>query len=436
MSTATPLPWSDPPAAHSVETGFRSIFGHAPIPAARCNPQGLIVEMNPAFEQALDDELDVRNDDENDDENHRARTSAVRLYDLVAPENRDSTESLLREVLDGTRRCVRMEGKNTAHATAITHWTAWRLPASPQETTHVLLMAERQPDLQPELKLKLAAEEDLLQTERWQAVGRLTGSVVHDFNNLLTGVMLYCDLLLSGLNPLDLRLRSYTEEIRSAIMQASGLVRQLLVFARPKTADVRPLCLNQIAQAMQDLLTRLLGENIELELRLDPGLGLVEIDPAQAHQIFLNLILNARDAMPAGGRIIVETSNCKFQSVGGSVPTQPSAFPCVLLTVGDNGCGMDAKTRQRLFEPFFTTKSSGKGTGLGLTTVRGIVTTHRGLIHVESEPGRGTRVMILLPRASACAAPDSSNPDFSHPANSPSNAPPTKFQEAKKESLL
>jgi signal transduction histidine kinase len=443
MSTATPLPWSDPSAVDSVETGFRSIFGHAPIPAARCNPQGLIVEMNPAFEQALDDELD----DENDGENHRVRTSGLRLYDLVAPENRDPTESLLREVLDGTRRYVRMEGRNSAHATAITHWTAWRLPASPQQTTHVLLMAERQPELQSELKPKptpaelAPADDDLLQTERWQAVGRLTGSVVHDFNNLLTGVMLYCDLLLSGLSPFDLRLRSYTDEIRSAIVQASALVRQLLVFARPKPSDVRPLCLNQIAQAIQDLLTRLIGANIALELRLDPGLGLVEIDPAQAHQIFLNLILNARDAMPAGGRITVETSNCKFQSVGGSVPTQPSAFPCVLLTVGDNGCGMDAKTRQRLFEPFFTTKSSGKGTGLGLTTVRGIVTTHRGLIHVESEPGRGTRVMILLPRASACAAPafshpDSSNPAFSHPANSLSNAPPTKFQEAKKESLL
>jgi signal transduction histidine kinase len=156
---------------------------------------------------------------------------------------------------------------------------------------------------------------------------------------------------------------------------------------------------------MKDLLTRLIGENITLEFRLDPDLGLLKIDQAQAQQIILNLILNARDAMPNGGRIVVETSNCRFQAVAGSTLSEQaaSAFPCILFTVADNGCGMDEKTRQRLFEPFFTTKNTGKGTGLGLTTVRSIVTTHRGLIHVESEVGRGTRVMILLPRASQTA---------------------------------
>jgi two-component system cell cycle sensor histidine kinase/response regulator CckA len=276
------------------------------------------------------------------------------------------------------------------------------------------------------------AEESLLQTQRWEAVGRLAGGVVHDFNNLLTGVMLYCDLLLSSMDARDRR-RRYAEEIRSAIVHGTGLVKQLLVFARPQVTPVRALSLNQIARGMQDLLTRLIGENIALELHLDPELGAVTIDQAQAQQVLLNLVLNARDAMPNGGRITVQTSNCRFQPVAeANAPSSLPAFPCVLLVVGDNGQGMDLVTRQRLFEPFFTTKNAGQGTGLGLTTVRSIVTTNRGLIHFESEPGRGTRVMILLPRAPQPAASgllDTSNPDSGALS-------PTPIQEIKKESLL
>jgi two-component system, cell cycle sensor histidine kinase and response regulator CckA len=276
-------------------------------------------------------------------------------------------------------------------------------------------------------------QESILQTQRWEAVGRLAGGVVHDFNNLLTGVMLYSDLLLSSLDGRDRR-RRYAEEIRSAIVQATGLVKQLLVFARPQATPVRSLCLNEIARAMQDLLTRLIGENIVLDLHLDPELGAVSMDQAQAQQILLNLILNARDALPKGGRITVETSNCKFQPVAGTMaPSTPTAFPCILLVVGDNGHGMDAATRHRLFQPFFTTKNAGQGTGLGLTTVRSIVTTNRGLIHFESEPGRGTRVMILLPRASQSAVSDLSEAEAANPDSGALS--PTPFQD-KKESLL
>jgi two-component system cell cycle sensor histidine kinase/response regulator CckA len=273
-------------------------------------------------------------------------------------------------------------------------------------------------------------EEPQLQAQRWEAVGRLAGGVVHDFNNVLTGVMLYCDLLLTSLDARDRR-RRYAEEIRSAIMQATGLVKQLLVFARPQATPVRTLSLNEIARGMHDLLARLIGENIALELHLDPELGSVTIDQAQAQQVLLNLVLNARDALPSGGRITVETSNCKFQPVARTTsPTSLPAFPCVLLVVGDNGHGMDAATRQRLFEPFFTTKNAGQGTGLGLTTVRSIVTTNRGLIHFESEPGRGTRVLILLPRASQPSDPlDKADPDSETQS-------PTPIQQIKKEPLL
>jgi two-component system cell cycle sensor histidine kinase/response regulator CckA len=288
------------------------------------------------------------------------------------------------------------------------------------------------PDLAAEENAKTPVEETQLQAQRWEAVGRLAGGVVHDFNNLLTGVMLYCDLLLSSLDARDRR-RHYTEEIRSAIVQGTGLVKQLLVFARPQALPVRTLCLNEIARGMHDLLARLIGENIAFELNLDPELGVVTIDQAQAQQILLNLVLNARDALPNGGRITVETSNCKFQPIAGTMsPTDLPVFPCVLLVVGDNGHGMDAATRQRLFEPFFTTKNAGQGTGLGLTTVRSIVTTNRGLIHFESEPGRGTRVLILLPRA---PQPAVSGPlDMADPDSGAQS--PTPIQQIKKESLL
>jgi signal transduction histidine kinase len=381
------------------------------VAVARCDPQGVIVEMNPAFERTLDRTV--------------ASRRSLRLCELVRPQDREKTELLLCDLLASRRDRISIEAGGAGPGQSSSLWTAWRHSGFAGEPDHALLIAEPRP--------AVLAEEGLLQTQRWEAVGRLAGGVVHDFNNLLTGVMLYCDLLLSSLDARDRR-RRYADEIRSAVVQATGLVRQLLVFARPQATSARLLCLNEVARAMRDLLTRLIGENIILDLHLDPELGAVKIDQAQAQQILLNLVLNARDALPEGGRITVETSNCRFQPVaetmvaGGMV----AAFPCVLLVVGDNGRGMDAETRQHLFEPFFTTKNAGQGTGLGLTTVRTIVTTNRGLIHFESEPGRGTRAMILLPRAFPSADPnslDSSTPDSATPPAMPSH-------EVKKESLL
>jgi signal transduction histidine kinase len=404
MNTATPFPWPDLSTDESAKTTFRATFEHAPVAVARCNPQGVIVEMNPAFRRGLDHAV--------------ANRRSLRLCELVQPHERDNTESLLRDLFASRRDCV---GIQASHVGAM--WTAWRQTGGPGEPDHALLIGECS-DRSP-------AEESQLQKQRWEAVGRLAGGVVHDFNNLLTGVMLYCDLLLSSLDARDRR-RRYADEIRSAIVQATGLVRQLLVFARPQPTPARLLSLNEVASAMQDLLSRLIGENIKLDLHLDPELGVVRIEPTQVQQILLNLVLNARDALPNGGRITIETSNCRFQPVAGTVAAVGlPAFPCVLLVVSDNGHGMDAATRQHLFEPFFTTKNAGQGTGLGLTTVRSIVTTNRGLMHFESEPGRGTRVMILLPRSSPSA--DSSSQDA---ATSDSEAPSSTLFQDKKESLL
>jgi signal transduction histidine kinase len=446
MNTATPFPWSDSPAGASPSTTFRAAFEHAPIAVARCNPQGVIVDMNSAFERTLDRGV--------------ASQRRLRLCELVRPQDRDKTESLLRDLLNSQRDSIDLETPGAGPGQSSAKWTAWRQPGCSGEPDHALLIVHnevrqsivhnsvqqssvhqssvhqssvQQSMVQSNVQRSsdtVPAEETPLQTQRWEAVGRLTGGVVHDFNNLLTGVMLYCDLLLSSLDARDRR-RQYADEIRSAIVQASALVRQLLVFARPQATPAQHLCLNEIAGSMRSLLTRLIGENIALDLHLDPQLRAVKIDQAQAQQIILNLVLNARDALPNGGRITLETSNCKLQPVAGPMASGPSAFPCVLLVVADNGQGMNAETRQRLFEPFFTTKNAGQGTGLGLTTVRSIVTTHRGLIHFESEPGHGTRVMILLPRApqpAGNALPDPT-PDSRAPSSTPS-------QEIKKESLL
>jgi signal transduction histidine kinase len=410
MKTATPFPRPTPSRTANEVSAFHSIFECSPLAAACCSSQGSIVAMNPVFKRSLTPEL--------------TRQECWRLTDFFPLSSQSSAESAIRDLF-----ACNLDSVQIAHespALNLANWRAWRLPAKGEESPHALLIA----DPSPRAAATLAGEESLLQAQRWEAVGRLAGGVVHDFNNVLTGVMLYTDLLLSSIDARDRR-RRYAEEIRSAIVQASGLVRQLLVFARPQKIQVRALCLNQVAEDMKDLLTRLIGDNIALEFKLDPDLGLLKIDQARAQQIILNLVLNARDAMPHGGRVVVETSNCRFQRVAGFSPAvQAPAFPCILFAVSDNGCGMDEQTHQRLFEPFFTTKGEGKGTGLGLATVRSIVTTNSGLIHVESQPGRGTRVMILLPRASQAA-----NAVFLAPQNLCAQPSEPTFQGIQKDSL-
>jgi signal transduction histidine kinase len=411
MNAATPFPWSEFPAGESTETAFRAFFEHAPIAVARCNPDGVIVEMNPAFERSLDRGV--------------ASRKSLRLRELVPPQDRDRTDLLLRDLLDCTRDGIGIDAKGAGYGQARARWTAWRQAGRGGEPDHALLIAEPASDA-------ASPGDSILQTQRWEAIGRLAGGVVHDFNNLLTGVTLYCDLLLSSLDSHDRRHR-YAEEIRSATLQAGGLVRQLLACARPQAAAPHLLSLNEIVGAMHHLLTRMIGENIILELRLDPGLGAVKIARAQAQQVLLNLVLNARDALPDGGLITVETSNCGFQPLTvASPPNTSPAFPCVLLVVGDNGHGMSAETRRRLFEPFFTTKTAAKGSGLGLTTVQSIVTSNHGLIHFESEPSRGTRAMILFPQSGQSAAPD----PLDTPNQDSAAISATPFQEARKESLL
>jgi len=375
MSTAAEFRWT----WQDAKTDLCFLFANAPIGLAECQGQGNIIAMNPALERML--------------EGHPKVARLPHLSDLIFPEENPESERLLRELFEGTRDSFQIEPKASVGNGQPLRWTAWRVLGGNGGPDSVLAVAE-------DASANHEAEQRLRQAESLEAVGRLAGGVAHDFNNLLTGVLLYCDLLMTILEP-GHKGRKYAEEIRSASLQATGLVRQLLAVARPRSSQPCLLSLNEIAQGMGNLLVRLIGENIELKSRLDPNLGLIRMDPAQAQQIILNLVLNARDAMPGGGQITIETSNCKVQVLAEPhfVNASTGSIACALLVVGDNGCGMDAETRAHLFEAFFTTKPAGRGTGLGLATVYDIVTSNGGLVHVDSAPGCGTRFTLLLPLA-------------------------------------
>ena len=244
--------------------------------------------------------------------------------------------------------------------------------------------------------------EQLNQAQKMEAVGRLAGGVAHDFNNLLTAIIGYCDYSMLSLDEPE-TLGKNLEEIKKAGNRAAALTQQLLAFSRRQVMKPKVLDLNRLMANLEKLLRRLLGEDITLETHCAPDLGNIIADPGQIEQVIMNLCINARDAMPRGGRITVETSNVAMESTRRETRFAILQGDYVLLRIIDNGSGMDAETRSHLFEPFFTTKEVGKGTGLGLSTVYGIVKQTGGYIGVESAPGAGTSFDIYFPRSTAGA---------------------------------
>jgi PAS domain S-box-containing protein len=245
-------------------------------------------------------------------------------------------------------------------------------------------------------------EEQLRQSQRMDAVGRLAGGIAHDFNNILSIILGYGETLLDDLDPLDPK-RADVQEIHKAAGRAAELTKQLLMFSRQQLVEPKVLDLNEVLAGMQKMLRRILGEHIELCCTFEGALGRIKADRGNIEQVIMNLVVNARDAMPKGGKLTVETANIALDKAFASVHLGAAPGDYVLLAVSDTGLGMEKETRLRIFEPFFTTKEQGKGTGLGLSTVFGIVQQCRGGVWVYSEPGRGTTFKVYLPRTDAVA---------------------------------
>jgi signal transduction histidine kinase len=369
-------------------------------------------------------------------------------------------QRLLRELLRGERGCFEIE-KRYQRKDGSELWGHLTVSLGRDERRQPAFLITVLEDATERRQV----QEHLREAEKMEVIGRLAGGIAHDFNNLLTGILLYCDLLSAGLERRDFqdatwenagladmasansgatklestdlesmnlilahptlelpalalpafeecesqpdKLRQHVEEVRKASEQGAALTQQLLAIARKQASEPRPISVNHIVTSSENLLRRLIGEQIELITALDSTVGLVLADPAQLRQIVLNLVLNARDALPRGGggkiRLITRTSEFPRESPGDfasgfALDSCPgSTRHAVSLAVKDNGCGMDVATRTRLFEPFFTTKRPGEGTGLGLATVQRIVSEAGGRIEVESEPGRGTLIEVLLP---------------------------------------
>ena len=238
------------------------------------------------------------------------------------------------------------------------------------------------------------SREVMVRSARLEAVGRLAGGVAHDFNNLVMIIKGYSDLLLDSATP---EAKPYLEEIKNAGERASGLTRQLLAFSRKQVLEPQVLDPNQTVRSMVKMLRVLIGEDIELVTSLADQIGRIQADPGQLEQVIMNLAVNARDAMPGGGKLIVETQSSELDQAYAAAHSEVIAGPYVQIAMTDSGCGMSKETLEHIFEPFFTTKESGKGTGLGLATVYGIVKQSRGHITVYSEPGAGTTFKIYFP---------------------------------------
>ena len=304
---------------------------------------------------------------------------------------------LYAELARGDRDSYRREARFVTKdgRTVITHFAAALVRDADGKPDYMIGMAE---DVTQQKQL----EDQLRQSQKLEAIGRLAGGVSHDFNNMLTAIGGYTAFALEHADE-GSPLRSDLDEIRKATERAALLTRQLLAFSRKQVLTPELLDLNEIVVELQTMLRPLIGEDIVLSMKLDPALGQIEADPGQLQQVVMNLVVNARDAMPAGGALSIETANADVVDELGEGSIAPGRY--VTLTVRDAGEGIDEATLSQIFEPFFTTKDSDKGTGLGLSTVYGIVKQSGGFIAVESEVGVGSEFTMYLRRATDVRQP-------------------------------
>ena len=365
-------------ARRESEASYRTLVQKAPLGIYRSTPAGRFLSANPALARILGYEapedvlaLDIATDVYADPEERRRLIEQDTYTDQVY----DELEATWKK-RDGTR--IRVQLSVRAHRSnegRVEYYEAFVRD----------ITAQRQ------------LEAQLAQSQKMEAIGRLAGGVAHDFNNLLTVILSYSELLLEDL-PSDSRQRDDIEQIRKAANGAGELTRQLLAFSRQQVLEPKVIDVNAAITNIERLLGRVLREDIKLRCTLASDVGTVRVDPGQLGQVIMNLAVNARDAMPNGGRLTIETGNVILDEA--YLRAHPVAKPgeYVMVAVTDTGMGMDAATQARIFEPFFTTKEIGKGTGLGLATVQGIVQQSGGFIWVYSEPGHGTCFKIYLPR--------------------------------------
>jgi len=370
------------------EATYRSLVEDSPFGIFRSTPDGQLLAVNPALVSILgyDSEEELLH-----------KNMAADVYVDPAQRARLLDEVLMLDSLTGESLWRRKDAK-----TITVRHTARVVRDAEGRVEYFNVLVE---DI-TEHKL---LEAQLRQAQKMEAVGRLAGGIAHDFNNLLTAILGSADLLLDTLSP-DAPEREDLDEIRKAAKRAADLTRQLLAFSRQQLLAPQVLDVNALLTNLEKLLRRLIGEHIELRTALAPNVGAVQADPGQLEQVIVNLAVNARDAMPQGGQLTIETANAELDEAYAAehFPARPGSY--VLLAVTDTGTGMDAQTKSHIFEPFFTTKEKGKGTGLGLATVYGIVKQSDGYIWVYSEPGHGTSFKIYLPRVAE--APGPARPGF------------------------
>jgi len=359
------------------EAGFRSVVEDAPYGIYRANPAGRLLQVNPALQKML------------------GYQSKEELLQKDMPseifrhpgEYQRFTELLVRTV---ESKNVEMEWKRQDGTPITVHCSGRSVNDENGSLAYFEVFAE-------DVTEKRVLEKQLRMAQKMEAIGRLSGGIAHDFNNLLGVIIGYSRVLKRGLGTNSV-LCEHALEIEKAGQRAASLTKQLLAFSRQQVLTPAILNLNTLAVDMEKMLPQLLGEDIKVSLVLDPELGNVKADQSQIEQVIMNLAVNARDAMPAGGKLKIETSNAELDQAYVWDHPGSKVGSYVLLKVTDTGTGMDAATLTHIFEPFFTTKELGKGTGLGLATVYGIVKQSNGYISLDSAPGRGTSFQVYLPQ--------------------------------------
>jgi len=371
-------------ALRANEQRFRALVEHSWDAVALFGPDGAILYGSPATTRILGYDL--------------AEFVGRNALDLIHPEDRDGVASRLTEVMANSRGRVIVAAR-VRHKDG-----SWRylegVLTNLLDDPSVGAIVNNYRDATERRSL----EQQVIQAQKMEAVGRLAGGVAHDFNNILTAIGGYTDLLLADLPPDDPR-RQDVDEIHRAADRAAALTQQLLAFSRRQVLQPKVIDLNALVSNVENLLRRLIGEDVLLATTLAGDVGRVRADPGQVEQVIVNLAVNARDAMPAGGRLTIETRNVELDAAYAAEHQTVVPGPYAVIAVSDSGTGMSAETQSHMFEPFYTTKEVGKGTGLGLATVYGIVKQSGGSIWVYSELGHGTTVKVYLPRVDEPAEP-------------------------------